>query len=148
MEEREYVESSVAAFLKAQELPVSKESLAERGSFRVVSGVYDFDTGFFEGAVDLAVDRYEEALSIVSAHRGDVLAGFTQEIMKIRRGVREGNLTGTDPLGAVSLLLSLAGQGGSPVRLSGFSVAWDFQRASCRELYAVDWPDDDWDLEE
>lgn len=141
MDESEYVEASLAAFLKEHELQGIAERLLGEGPFRVVAGVYDFDVGFFDGAVEQTVESYEEAVSIASARREDVLVRFTGEILKIRLGVREGRLTGMEPLGAVTVVLSPIDQAGDARTICGFSVAWDFQRSAGRELYSVEWED-------
>jgi hypothetical protein len=148
MDESDYVETSLAACLKEHELPVIDGALAMRGPFRVVVGAYDFDTGFFDGAVDRTVSTYEEASAVAIACRDEALAAFKREILKIRCGVREGRLTGMEPVGLVCLVLGSFDRGTDFAVVGGLSVAWDFQRASGRELYAVDWPDNDWDLEE
>lgn len=143
MDESDYVETLLAAFLKEHDLPVSEGALAIGGPFRVVVGVYDFDTGFFDGAVDQTVDSYNEGRSIAAAYRDEALAAFKREILKIRGGVLAGRLTGIEPLGFVCLVLQLTDQGADGAAVSGLSVAWDFLMPPGAELYTLDWEDQD-----
>lgn len=148
MDESDYVETRLAACLREHDLPVNEGALARAGLFRVVAGTYDFDAGFFEGAVDRTVSTYEEASAVAVVYRDAALAAFKREILKIRSGVREGRLTGIEPVGLVCLVLGSSGRGADFAVVRGISVAWDFQRASGRELHAADWSEDDWDLED
>lgn len=141
MDESEYVETSFSVFLKEHDLPASEGALATGGPFRVVVGVYDFDTGFFDGAVDRTVESYEEASAVAVACRDEALAAFKREILKIRWGLREGRLTGIEPLGFVCLVLGPTDQGADSAPVSGLSVAWDFLRPPGAELYQVEWQD-------
>ena len=142
MDESDYVETRLAACLKEHDLPVNEGALARAGLFRVVVGAYDFDTGFFDGAVDRTSSTYEEASAVAVACRDEALAAFKREILKIRSGVREGRLTGIEPVGLVCLVLGSSGRGADFTVVRGLSVAWEFQNGPGGELYAVDWISD------
>ncbi|WP_292077491.1 MULTISPECIES: hypothetical protein [Brevundimonas] len=141
-QERVYVEEALAIAIERGEAKHASRAQITGGAVRVVAGVYDFDTGFFDGAIDEAVEKLAVGLSMEALHRSRMCEAFVAEVLKIQAGIREGWLTGLDPLGVVSLVIEQVNDG-ECAAVSGFSLAWYFDAVPGRELRPVEFEIDD-----
>jgi hypothetical protein len=110
--------------------------------YGVLAGVHSGEAGFTGETIDEIVRDRVEALRLVMAHRTRVIEAFTNEVEKVRLGIRQGRLTGDDQLSAVAQVVLLSEDDGDTVQpIHGFAARWVFSERGNDTIVGDDWND-------